>query len=1183
MDTATANGFNVHISEGHVIKFSLIRPGLYLLDTTNVDIHKLRQSFSFLNTVDQNKKHFGKREVRKADEALLLNRKSNHVAKDKFLRIVKNNLICNNPVTIGDVKRSQAIYGPPIPPLKGRIRYQESPRIKDLDTIQLPKALHEDLKDVTLCIDFHYVNGVTVFHTISRKIGYRTVSFPLSRSKSVILEELKNVFKIYNARGFKVTDIHADVEFDKIKIAILPVRLITCGVDDHVPEIERSVQTQKNENRSVCYAMPYKCFPRLMVREIIKQGNEFLNAFGTENNNASGLTPRNIIDNLPHIDYNDLKYEFGQYVQLHITEKVTNTMKTRTIGAIVLGPGNIRGKYNFMSLETGMQINGRVVAILPITNEVMERVEALGQEQQQPFRVSKMLKYEWRPGTALDNDDENIRIEDEAVDEGIIPAQIAQDIPHAGPNPLNIETPLEQIVNQGVEVHGVQDDEQIFEDQGVEDQGVGIAIEDLNETFEMEEGMSTEEEETDESDDDEDREIDERRNKEKERRAAHFNIDNEAQGRGKRNRQKPSNFSFMQTQFKDLPKEEKDNYLMQAWKEYKSGGKTALLERYTTGFIFNQLSAKKGIEKYGREAEMTLINEFKQLLEYETFHGCNANELSYEQKKKAANMISIIEEKVNRGHTDENPVIKGRSVFNGRVQRGIYSKEETASPTVSQDSFYLTSIVDAIENRDKAFTDIKGAYLNAKMKDDVHMKIVGKEVELFCEIDPTLAQYVTIEKGKKILYVKLDKALYGCVQSALLWYELYSNTLKDMGFELNPYDLCVANANIDGKQCTILWYVDDNKISHADPKVVDKVIKKIESKFGKMSQTRGDKHDFLGMNIHFKKNKIKISMKKHILKAMETFDEDITRNAATPATSYLFQVRDSPNLSEARADNFHSVTAALLFISRRCRLDIQTAVGFLTTRVSCPTEDDWAKLRRVLQYLRGTIDLFLTLGGDDITKMKTWVDVSYGVHDDCRSHTGGAISFGWGVLLTKCQKQKLNTKSSTEAEIVGVSDYLPNMIWARMFLGEQGFILKENILYQDNQSAIKIEKNGKRSSGQKTKHMDNRYFFIKDRLNTENIRVEYCPTGQMIADFFTKPLQGNLFRKLRDLVLGYKHISEANDMFQNSEKSPLQECIENNITTGNIKGDVGGDEVKSLNINVPPKKVSWADVVIGKQ
>ena len=211
--------------------------------------------------------------------------------------------------------------------------------------------------------------------------------------------------------------------------------------------------------------------------------------------------------------------------------------------------------------------------------------------------------------------------------------------------------------------------------------------------------------------------------------------------------------------------------------------------------------------------------------------------------------------------------------------------------------------------------------------------------------------------------------------------------------------------------------------------------------------------------------------------------------------------------------------------------------------------------------------------------MKSWVDVSYGVHDDCKSHTGGAISFGWGVLLTKCQKQKLNTKSSTEGEIVGVSDYLPNMILARMFLGEQGFVLKENILYQDNQSAIKIEKNGKRSSGQKTKHMDNRYFFIKDRLNTEHIEVVYCPTGQMIADFFTKPLQGNLFRKFRDLVLGYKHISEVNDIFTNSEESPLQECIGSKVSTENIMGDIGGGDSQPLNNN--KRRISWADVVTG--
>ena len=113
-----------------------------------------------------------------------------------------------------------------------------------------------------------------------------------------------------------------------------------------------------------------------------------------------------------------------------------------------------------------------------------------------------------------------------------------------------------------------------------------------------------------------------------------------------------------------------------------------MLERYTTGFIFNQLSAKKGIELYGRKAELKLIEEFKQLLEYKTFHGMKASSLNKEQKKKASNMINIIEEMTNRGHTPENPAIKGRSVYNGRVQKAIHTKEETASLTVSQDACF---------------------------------------------------------------------------------------------------------------------------------------------------------------------------------------------------------------------------------------------------------------------------------------------------------------------------------------------------------------------------------------------------------------------------------------------------------------------------------------------------------------
>jgi hypothetical protein len=120
--------------------------------------------------------------------------------------------------------------------------------------------------------------------------------------------------------------------------------------------------------------------------------------------------------------------------------------------------------------------------------------------------------------------------------------------------------------------------------------------------------------------------------------------------------------------------------------------------------------------------------------------------------------------------------------------------------------------------------------------------------------------------------------------------------------------------------------------------------------------------------------------------------------------------------------------------------------------VSCSTLEDWAKLKRLLQYLNRTLDDFLTLGADNMTTMDTWVDASYAVHADMKSHTGGAILLERGAAMSKSSKQKLNTKSSTQAEVVGASDYVPNSIWAAHFLEHQGYVLKRNIFHQDNQS-----------------------------------------------------------------------------------------------------------------------------------
>jgi len=151
--------------------------------------------------------------------------------------------------------------------------------------------------------------------------------------------------------------------------------------------------------------------------------------------------------------------------------------------------------------------------------------------------------------------------------------------------------------------------------------------------------------------------------------------------------------------------------------------------------------------------------------------------------------------------------------------------------------------------------------------------------------------------------------------------------------------------------------------------------------------------------------------------------------------------------------------------------------------------------------------------------IKWWVDASNAVHPNMRSHTGATMTLGKGSPYSISSKQKINTVSSTEAELVGISDVMKLIIWTRLFIESQGYSVTDNVLYQDNQSTILLANNGKRSSTRNTKHINIRYFFITDNVREKNIRIEYCPTENMRADTLTKPLQGSAFVKYRKELL----------------------------------------------------------------
>jgi hypothetical protein len=424
------------------------------------------------------------------------------------------------------------------------------------------------------------------------------------------------------------------------------------------------------------------------------------------------------------------------------------------------------------------------------------------------------------------------------------------------------------------------------------------------------------------------------------------------------------------------------------------------------------------------------------------------------------------------------------------------SKEEASAPTVAIESVMLSAIIDAIKGRDVATVDIPGAFMQADIDKVVHVKSEGEIAEMLVKLDPKLyRKYVKDEHGKSVFYIELLKALYGTLRAVLLFWKLLSSKLVSWEFVINPYDWCVANKMINGKKCTILWHVDDLKICHIDAKVNSHIIDLIDDEFGKeapLTITRGDIHDYLGMTLDYsEKGKVKIKMidymEKMLVDIIALLDE-MGGEAPTPAANHLFVVNNNQTkLDEQKAQFFHTYMAKTLLVCKRARPDLQTVVAFLCTRVKEPDEDNYKKLIRMLQFIRATKDDYLPLSASSLHNVRWWVDALYAVHPDMQSHTGGALSLGKGVIYGTSRRQKLNTKSSTEAELVGADDMMPQMLWTLYFLEAQGYNIDDNILYQDNKSSILLETNGQGSSGKRTQHINVRYFFIADRVKSKEI------------------------------------------------------------------------------------------------
>ena len=163
---------------------------------------------------------------------------------------------------------------------------------------------------------------------------------------------------------------------------------------------------------------------------------------------------------------------------------------------------------------------------------------------------------------------------------------------------------------------------------------------------------------------------------------------------------------------------------------------------------------------------------------------------------------------------------------------------------------------------------------------------------------------------------------------------------------------------------------------------------------------------------------------------------------------------------------------------------------------------------------------------DELNVIRWLIDASFAVHPDYKSHTGAVMKLGRGAIMSVSSKQKLNTRSSTEAELVAVDDVITKVLWTLLFMEEQGYEIKENIVYQDNKSTILLEKNGRRSAGKRSRALNIRYFFVTDMVEKGRVSIQYRGTDQFVGDFMTKPLQGKRFVMFRNEILGMEDDEE---------------------------------------------------------
>jgi len=477
-------------------------------------------------------------------------------------------------------------------------------------------------------------------------------------------------------------------------------------------------------------------------------------------------------------------------------------------------------------------------------------------------------------------------------------------------------------------------------------------------------------------------------------------------------------------------------------------------------------------------------------------------------------------------------LMKARLVDGGhRTDPERYDPHEKTSPTVSLE-VVMCLLAIAMERgwRIEGF-DVPGAYLNANLKPGhFHKMRIGKKIaSLLQQVDPSCREFV---QQDGTLLVEIQKSLYGLPEAAQLWYEYLSGALRNGGYTQCPYDPCLFMRSTSGGSMSIIAiYVDDCLHIYSSEATRNQLYSSLASanlKDLKIEQlTPRIPISFLGLHIvKTGPGAIKVNQRGYLKSVLEEYREDFAdfpmNHAATPCGDDIFRPNYTGEDAEpADTTAFLSKLMKIRYLVRT-RPDIDLACSGLCTRSRAPQKGDAKALNRLLAYLAMNKDLGITIRATDL-QLNAQFDAGFGTHMDRKSHNGHLVFLGTGVYKVpihwRSSKQKVVATSSTEAELICVFDGLDFLIWIRRVMDFLKCPQKPVTIWQDNTSTITMAFMGRGSSASNTRHIDIKYFFIKQFIEDGSFVIDHMGRENMLGDFFASPRTGQGFRRVRALIM----------------------------------------------------------------